>query len=964
MHPPTTPSNGNSGLEMIKVAVRVRPLLGDEMNEKETMGWGWNESQVYATTSIAKRNLLIASPDTASIVNNNTTQYTFDHVFGPDSTNSQIFDSVVKQIVANSMAGYHGSCFSYGQTSSGKTFTMNGIAGQPGIIAQAVKYCFESVQQYLDREFLIRVSYLEVYNEQIKDLLNHEQPSSAIKIQHDPKQGTVLSGVREQVVANPQQVMTLIKHGELHRHIGVTDMNEKSSRAHTLFKIIIESKDRNSTKVNAPVRVSTLNLVDLAGSESAKMTNSKGDRAREAKYINQSLLTLSLIIQRLSEDHQQHAAGKKAIFQHLPYRDSKLTRLLESALDGNARISIICTISPTVKCMEETNNTLKFGTRAKAIKINAKVNENMDDKALLRVYREEIEQLRLKLRMMEEKQSDQVAHLVTPSTGTTTIATTSPEIGKMSNRPSPKLSTFKKTRSKDDSSVDDNSLHDDDDEEELPSEEQQHMLRMIAEMERLILKGEPALELPPTLTKKKSFASTNPMKSPTSSNVATLTATHSFNLGSINGSNSPTKMQRSLSSSQVNNLLTPTTADVNFSSPPKSSSHKRAGSSKSSIGEALTTELLKQGIGIADSLDGSNDDNEVIKAGSDAWDDIVGAAIIPDNNLGYDDEDANSSKKSASTQEKEIEISIKTNLSNNSNQTDKSGNTSPTLPILPRKKTTTFSDSSKPPLSPSPAQPTNSVVFEGTDEQSSRSVSPMTSLENTRRLLQKAQSVKMDTLFSLYSQLEGNAGRLGIISSPSEDLSTSEIQERVRAMSIEELTSPIVKPNILSSTPVRTKHRILSRSNSLTAMPSPAMLAQHGMMPLDGRVADGISSPSMDPSPQQNRMRRNGSLELGISASRDESAGKVEDIYYNSALSASGPILSTPSEMIMMEEEDDSVMKGVSTMLNLLKDYIAKPNKNINKRLVALYHNFCSMCFYSSSFVQLGILGAMEVPKI
>eukprot|EP01034_Spumella_vulgaris_P020795 gene20795-26664_t len=154
-----------------------------------------------------------------------------------------------------------------------------------------------------------------------------------VRIQHDPKRGTVLTGVKEQVVLNTQQVLALIKSGEAHRHVGSTDMNEKSSRAHTLFKIIIES---TSSDKKEAIKVSTLYLVDLAGSESAKMTNSKGERAREAKYINQSLLTLSTIIQRLSEDRSSSVGGKRT--QHLPYRDSKLTRILEQALDGNAQI--------------------------------------------------------------------------------------------------------------------------------------------------------------------------------------------------------------------------------------------------------------------------------------------------------------------------------------------------------------------------------------------------------------------------------------------------------------------------------------------------------------------------------------------------------------------------------------------------------------------------------------------------
>eukprot|EP00595_Chromulina_sp_UTEXLB2642_P003564 CAMPEP_0196764274 /NCGR_PEP_ID=MMETSP1095-20130614/5787_1 /TAXON_ID=96789 ORGANISM="Chromulina nebulosa, Strain UTEXLB2642" /NCGR_SAMPLE_ID=MMETSP1095 /ASSEMBLY_ACC=CAM_ASM_000446 /LENGTH=744 /DNA_ID=CAMNT_0042119433 /DNA_START=117 /DNA_END=2351 /DNA_ORIENTATION=+ len=319
--------------------------------------------------------------------------YTFDHLFYPENNNKEIFEAVVKGVVSKVMNGFHGAVFTYGQTSSGKTFTMTGNNSQPGVIPQAIQHCFDSINLFSDREFLVRVSYLEIYNEQVKDLLNNEP--AVIKIQHDPKTNlTSLVGVKEQVVGSYSQTLSLIKSGETLRHVGATDMNEKSSRAHTLFRLTIESKERNSNAV----LVSSLNLVDLAGSENAKQTNSKGERALEAKYINQSLLTLSTIIHKLSEEKTTTGAVKR---QHLPYRDSKLTRILQPSLDGNAHIAVVCTISPTLSCLDETHNTLKFATRAKSVRMNAKVNEVMDEKTLLKVYREEIEQLKAKLFELE-----------------------------------------------------------------------------------------------------------------------------------------------------------------------------------------------------------------------------------------------------------------------------------------------------------------------------------------------------------------------------------------------------------------------------------------------------------------------------------------------------------------------------------------------------------------------------------
>lgn len=362
----------------IQVCVRIRPMLRNENDGKDTYAWNWEDKTMY--------------PQLAG-----QQPYTFDHLFFPESSNEDIFNGVVKKVVLQSMNGYNSSIFTYGQTASGKTFTMNGSHSQPGIIPQAIYYCFKSIQDsFPDREFLFRVSYIEVYNEQLKDLLNSEP--AHIKIQYDPKVGTILKGVKEQVVLSPQQVIALIRAGEAQRHVGATDMNETSSRAHTLFKLIIESRKRGDS-TDAPVRVSFLNLIDLAGSENAKMTNSTGERAKEAKHINQSLLTLSLIIHRLSEE--KSAPNKK---QYFPYRDSKLTRLLQSSLSGNAKIAVICTVSPTLRCVDETHNTLRFATRAKKIKTNAAVNELMDDKTLLKAYKMEINCLRARLTLMEHTQ--------------------------------------------------------------------------------------------------------------------------------------------------------------------------------------------------------------------------------------------------------------------------------------------------------------------------------------------------------------------------------------------------------------------------------------------------------------------------------------------------------------------------------------------------------------------------------
>ena len=317
-----------------------------------------------------------------------------------------------------------GTIFAYGQTSSGKTFTMNGDSNHIGIISQSIYECFDLIGLMSDREFKLKISYMEVYNEQVRDLLNPEP--TVVKILSDGNK-VILSGVKEIVVTSPDQVESLLQQGEVYRSVGATDMNEHSSRAHSIFKLMVESKLVDMEK-SGVVRYSTLCLVDLAGSENAKMTNSKGERAREARHINQSLLTLSTIIQRLSfqaviesREAERPSVGRYRTFSssrgdwesetnsdgvssgsgrpsyHLPYRDSKLTRIMQPSLSGNSLIVVICTISPTVRCAEESHNTLKFAQRAKKIKMTARVNEVIDDKTLLRAYRAEMELLRAKL---------------------------------------------------------------------------------------------------------------------------------------------------------------------------------------------------------------------------------------------------------------------------------------------------------------------------------------------------------------------------------------------------------------------------------------------------------------------------------------------------------------------------------------------------------------------------------------
>jgi len=314
-------------------------------------------------------------------------------------------------LVWSAMDGFNATIFAYGQTGSGKTFTMKGnLRRSPGIIPLTVQDLFEYIKQTPEREFLLRVSYFEIYNESINDLLQPE--ATNLNIRESKTRGIFVEGLREEIVRTPEQCMSLLAAGESNRHISATNFNKSSSRSHTIFRVVIESKHRQSvplgevgpaTKVfvtppGQSVRVSALNLIDLAGSEKASAhTVGKDPKARrtEGSYINKSLLTLGNVISKLSSDKRTG---------HIPYRDSKLTRILETSLRGNARIAIICTISVSSSSFEESHNTLKFASRAKIIKNNARVNEFMDDKSLIRKYRNEINELKKKLSAVMESE--------------------------------------------------------------------------------------------------------------------------------------------------------------------------------------------------------------------------------------------------------------------------------------------------------------------------------------------------------------------------------------------------------------------------------------------------------------------------------------------------------------------------------------------------------------------------------
>nr|GEV80723.1 kinesin-like protein KIN-7K, chloroplastic [Tanacetum cinerariifolium]GEV80726.1 kinesin-like protein KIN-7K, chloroplastic [Tanacetum cinerariifolium] len=358
-------SESSKSKENVTVTVRFRPLSPREIRQGEEIAW-------YADGETIVRNEF-----TASIA------YAYDRVFGPTTTTRHVYDIAAHHVVGGAMEGVNGTIFAYGVTSSGKTHTMHGDQRSPGIIPLAVKDAFSIIQETPSREFLLRVSYLEIYNEVVNDLLN--PAGQNLRIRED-SQGTFVEGIKEEVVLSPAHALSLIAAGEEHRHVGSTNFNLLSSRSHTIFTLTIESSPCGEYGDSGDVNLSQLNLIDLAGSESSK-AETTGVRRKEGSYINKSLLTLGTVISKLTE----------ARAAHIPYRDSKLTRLLQSSLSGHGRVSLICTVTPSSSNTEETHNTLKFAHRAKHIEIQAAQNKIIDEKSLIKKYQNEIRLLKEEL---------------------------------------------------------------------------------------------------------------------------------------------------------------------------------------------------------------------------------------------------------------------------------------------------------------------------------------------------------------------------------------------------------------------------------------------------------------------------------------------------------------------------------------------------------------------------------------
>ncbi|XP_050697310.1 centromere-associated protein E-like [Eriocheir sinensis] len=357
----------------ILVTVRVRPFIkreeADGGNSSPTSHWELQDSCSLVQVDPISRRPLCAP-------------YMCDGVFGPEERSEDVYQEVAMPIVESALSGFNGTIFVYGQTASGKTYTMMGDRNSPGIIPLAIQNIYRSIEDTPDREYLIRASYMEIYNENISDLLAGRDPKNrSLTIREDQSGLVYVADLKEECANCEKNLLMLMKRGEKNRSIGSTNMNERSSRSHTIFRIIIESRERSQEDgEEGAITVSHLNLVDLAGSENASQSGATGERLKEGGFINKSLFMLGRVISQLSEGEP-----------FVNFRDSKLTRILQLSLGGNAKTAIICTITPAV--VDQTHSTLRFACRAKSIKNKPIVNEILSEAALLKRYAKEIKAL-------------------------------------------------------------------------------------------------------------------------------------------------------------------------------------------------------------------------------------------------------------------------------------------------------------------------------------------------------------------------------------------------------------------------------------------------------------------------------------------------------------------------------------------------------------------------------------------
>lgn len=349
--------------ENVRVAIRIRPLSNKEIGNAEQTCLTINDLAGGAAELVLRDE------------EDRDQKFAFDHVFGNNARQDDVYDKVGAPALTNTLGGFNGTIFAYGQTGSGKTFCMAGIPDDPGIIPRVNSALFnfiaeETAKPEATRKFLVVCSFFEIYNEVIFDLLNPPvdkgKLGGGLQIKEHPVLGIYVKDLQELVVTDAAKLMEIMDRGQRSRAVSATLMNATSSRSHSVFTIKVHQKDEDDPANNVFAK---LNLVDLAGSERQKGTGASGQTLKEGANINKSLSALGNVINALVEN----ATSNKKVF--IPYRNSKLTRVLQESLGGNSLCTMLATLSPALSNFEETLSTVRYANRAKAIKVSAKKNE-------------------------------------------------------------------------------------------------------------------------------------------------------------------------------------------------------------------------------------------------------------------------------------------------------------------------------------------------------------------------------------------------------------------------------------------------------------------------------------------------------------------------------------------------------------------------------------------------------------
>lgn len=387
--------------ECVAVVVRCRPLSSREVNQELESGSAASEDNeqdknrgnsgfysgcVRVTSSLGLveiRNPKAGATDPAK-------QFTFDSAYDQSSKQKDLYDETFAALVSSVLEGFNGTIFAYGQTGAGKTFTMEGVRDDDeleGVIPRSFRHIFAHITEAPeDERYLVRASYLEIYQEEIRDLLSKDHLTNRLELRERPDCGVYVKDLSPFVCKSRSEIEHVMAVGNANRTVGATNMNEHSSRSHAIFIVTVERSRPDPETGDAHICVGRLNLVDLAGSERQAKTGATGDRLKEATKINLSLSALGNVISSLIDGHSTH----------IPYRDSKLTRLLQDSLGGNARTVMVANIGPSKFNYDETLTTLRYANRAKNIKNKPRINEDPKD-AMLREFQEEIARLKAQL---------------------------------------------------------------------------------------------------------------------------------------------------------------------------------------------------------------------------------------------------------------------------------------------------------------------------------------------------------------------------------------------------------------------------------------------------------------------------------------------------------------------------------------------------------------------------------------